>query len=167
MTTLADLADMLNKLVEEVEYLDAQTYNDTLEGVEGAFEVKAEKVVYAIHGIERRAQLMKDQARRFHERIVVVEQNAKYLKTYLQHHLEFTGKKALETPSFTIRLRKSTAVLITDEDSVPSQMMRTKTVSDPDKVAIGKQLKAGEEVPGCELEQRTSLTITGGDHGKP
>ena len=47
MATLADLAEMLNKLVEEVEHLDAQTYNDTLEGVEGAFEVKAEKVVYA------------------------------------------------------------------------------------------------------------------------
>lgn len=167
MTTLADLAEMLNKLVEEVDLIDSQTYNDTLEGCEGAFEVKAEKVVYAIRGMERRAALMREQAKLFRSRIAVVDENVAYLKTYLQHALEFTGKKALETPAFTIRLRKATAVVITDEDSVPSQMMRTKTVSEPDKVSIGKQLKAGEEVPGCELEQRTSLTITGGEHGEP
>ncbi len=167
MTTLADLAEMLNKLVEEVEHIDAQTYNDTLEGVEGAFEVKAEKVVYAIRGIERRAELMKEQLNRFRGRIVVVEENAKYLRTYLQHHLEFTGKKALETPAFSIRLRKSTAVIITNEEDLPSQLMRTKTITDPDKKAIGAQLKAGETVPGAELEHRTSLTITGGEHGEP
>lgn len=167
MTTLADLAEMLNKLVEEVEYIDAQTYNDTLEGVEGAFEVKAEKVVYAIRGIERRADLMTNQLKRFRERIHVVEQNAQYLRTYLQHHLEFTGKKSLETPAFAIRLRKSTAVLITNEEDVPRQLLRKKTTYDPDKGAIKAQLKAGETVPGCELEQRTSLTITGGDNGEP
>ena len=167
MTTLADLADMLNRLVEEVEHLDAQTYSDTLEGVEGAFEVKAEKVVYAIRGIERRADLMREQLDRFRGRIVVVEENAKYLKTYLQHHLEFTGKKALETPAFSIRLRKSTAVIITNEEDLPSQLMREKTTYAPDKLAIGDQLKAGEVVPGAELEHRTSLTITGGDNGEP
>lgn len=167
MTTLTELAEMLNQLVEEVDLIDAQTYSDTLEGCEGAFEVKAEKVVYAIRGIERRASLMREQAKLFRTRIAIVEENAAYLKTYLQHALVFTGKKALETPAFTIRLRNSTAVVITEESSVPSQMMRTKTTSEPDKVAIGKQLKAGEEVPGCELEQRTSLTITGGEHGEP
>lgn len=166
MTTLADLADMLNRLVEEVEFLDAQTYSDTLEGVEGAFEVKAEKVVYAILGMDRRAQLMKDQLRRFRERIAIVEQNAQYLRTYLQHGLESTGKKRLETPAFSMRLRKSTAVVITSEEEVPSQLTRTTMTTAPDKVAIGKQLKAGEFVPGAELEHRTTLIITGADNGE-
>ena len=168
MSTLAELADRLHTLVEEVEYLDAQTYNDTLEGVEGAFEVKAEKVVYAILGMDRRAQLMKDQLRRFRERIAIVEQNAKYLRTYLQHGLESTGKKRLETPAFSMSLRKSTAVVITNEEEVPSQLMRSKTTTEPDKVAIGKQLKAGEAVPGVELERRTTLLIrTGANNGEP
>ena len=167
MTTLADLADMLNRLVEEVEYLDAQTYSDTLEGVEGAFEVKAEKVVYAIRGIEHRASLMKEQLKLFRTRISIVEENAGYLRTYLQHHLESTGKKRLETPAFSMSLRKSTAVIITSEEDVPSQLMRVKTTKEPDKTAIGKQLKAGEAVPGAELEHRTSLTITGADNGEP
>ena len=167
MTTLAELADMLNKLVEEVTYLDAQTYSDTLEGVEGAFEVKAEKVVYAIRGMERRAALMKEQLDRFRGRIAAVEQNAKYLRTYLQHGLESTGKKRLETPAFTMRLSKSTAVIITSEEAVPFQLLRSKTTTEPDKIEIGKQLKAGEDVPGAELEHRTSLTIIGGEHGEP
>ncbi len=167
MTTLADLADMLNRLVEEVEYLDAQTYSDTLEGVEGAFEVKAEKVVYAILGMDRRGQLMKDQLRRFRERIAIVEQNAQYLRNYLQHGLESTGKKRLETPAFSMSLRKSTAVIITSEEDVPFQLLRSKTTTEPDKIEIGKQLKAGEVVPGAELEHRTTLLIrTGEDNGK-
>lgn len=166
MTTLADLADMLNRLVEEVEYLDAQTYSDTLEGVEGAFEVKAEKVVYAIRGMQHRAALMKEQLKRFKERIHMVEQNALYLRTYLQHGLESTGKKRLETPAFTMSLRKSTAVIITNEEDVPSQLMREKTTVAPDKLAIGDQLKAGETVPGAELEHRTTLLITGADNGE-
>jgi hypothetical protein len=165
--TLSDLADMLNKLVEEVEFLDAQTYNDTLEGVEGAFEVKAEKVVYAIRGMERRVELMKEQLSRFRGRIGVVETNAKYLRTYLQHGLQHAGKKRLETPAFTMSLRNATAVVITEEESVPSQLMRITQTTAPDKVAIGKQLKAGEEVPGCELDHRTTLIITGGEHGEP
>jgi hypothetical protein len=164
--TLADLTQQLTELVYMEEHLDAQTYSDTLEGVEGAFEVKAEKVVYAIRGIERRAQLMKDQARRFRERIAVVESNAEYLRGYLKHALEFANKKLLETPAFTIRLRASTAVTITSEDEVPTQLLRTTTSTAPDKVAIGKQLKAGEEVPGCELEHRTTLLITGADDGE-
>ena len=166
MTTLVDLADMLNKLVEEVEHLDAQTYSDTLEGVEGAFELKAEKVVYAIRGIERRAALMKEQLSFFHRRIATVEENASYLKTYLVHSLEYSGKKALETPTFTIRLRKSTAVIIIQEEEIPTQMMRITEVLDPDKNAIKEQLLAGEDVPGAELERRTSLTITGGEDGE-
>lgn len=165
--TLVDLAEMLNQLVEQVDLIDAQTYSDTLEGCEGAFEVKAEKVVYAIRGIEHRAALMREQAKLFQGRIAAVEENAGYLRTYLLHALEFTGKVALETPAFTMRLKRTTSVNITNEAEVPSQLMRVKETEAPDKIAIGKQLKAGEEVPGCELEHRTSLTITGGKHGEP
>ena len=160
MSTLAELTDMLNRLVEEVEYLDAQTYSDTLEGVEGAFEVKAEKVVYAILGIERRAELMKYQLKLFRERIYIVEQNAQYLRTYLQHGLESTGKKRLETPAFSIRLHKSVGTLITDEEQIPTQLMRSKTIIEPDKPAIKAQLKAGEIVPGAERQHNTTLIIT-------
>ena len=165
--TLADLVDMLNHLVEEVTHLDPQTYSDTLEGVEGAFEVKAEKVVYAIRGIERRAELMREQLDRFHGRIVAVEQNAKFLRTYLQHGLESTGKKRLETPAFSMRLHKSVGTLITDEEQIPTQLMRSKTTMEPDKPAIKAQLKAGETVPGAELQHSTTLIIIGAKDGEP
>ena len=163
--TLADLVDMLNRLVEEVEHLDAQTYSDTLEGVEGAFEMKAEKVVYAIRGLERRVSLMKDQREHFTRRIHTVEENAGYLRTYLQHGLESTGKKRLETPAFSIRLHKSVGTLITDEEQIPTQLMRSKTIIEPDKPAIKAQLKAGEIVPGAELQHSTTLIITGAEDG--
>ena len=80
MTTLSELTQQLTELVYMEEHLDPQTYSDTLEGVEGAFEVKAEKVVYAIQGIAARAEMMKEQAKRFRERIATIESNAEYLR---------------------------------------------------------------------------------------
>lgn len=159
MTTLVELAEMLNKLVEEVDELDAQTYSDTLEGVEGAFEVKAEKVVYAIDGLNRRAALMRHQLNLFRQRIATVERNADYLRHYLLHNMLTIGKRKLETPAFTLRVRKSKSVHIEVEADIPSQLMRVK--KEPDKVAIRKQIDAGEDVPGAELRVKDSLIIEG------
>lgn len=167
MTTLSDLAAMLNKLVEEVEYLDAQTYSDTLEGVEGAFEVKAEKVVYAVGALERRVQLMKEQQKRFASRIHTVQANADYLREYLRHALLTIGKRKLETPAFTLRLQKSKRTIIDQEEDIPSQLTKTTVSTSPDKTAIKKQIDAGELVPGAHIEVIDNLVIVGGDHGEP
>lgn len=161
MTTLAELAEMLNALVHEVEYLDPLTYSDTLEGVEGAFEVKAEKVVYAIEALQRRAALMKEQQKRFNERIHTVESNERYLRKYLMHALLATGKRKLETPAFTMRLQKSQRTVIDREEDIPSQLKVTKLVTSPDKVAIKKSIQAGEVVPGAHIEAVDNLIIAG------
>jgi len=159
MTTLKDLADMLNDLVQLEGELDAETYSNTLEGVEGAFEVKAEKCVYAIDALNRRAALMRHQLNTFRHRIATVERNADYLREYLKHNLIAIGKRKLETPAFTLKLRKSERVHIEHEPDIPSQLMRVK--KEPDKAAIKKQLKAGEHVPGAHIEVADSLIIEG------
>lgn len=168
MTTLVELAQMLNSLVEEVEYLDAQTYSDTLEGVEGAFEVKAEKVVYAIGALDRRHALMKEQLKRFQHRMHTVQANADYLREYLRHALLATGKRKLETPAFTIRLQTSKRTIIDNEEDVPSQLKKTTITTAPDKTAIKKSIDAGELVPGAHIEVNDNLVIVGGDDsGEP
>ncbi len=160
MTTLTQLTTMLNELVQMEGDLDPQTYSDTLEGVEGAFEVKAEKVVYAIQGLNQRSALMRHQLNMFRQRIATVERNEDYLRNYLKHNLIATGKRKLETPAFTLRLRKSKKVIIDHEPDVPSQLMRVK--KEPDKVAIKKQIDAGEDVPGAHVELADLLIISGG-----
>lgn len=66
--------------------------------------------------------------------------------------MQAMGMQKLERPLATLSVRKgSVRVNITDEASVPSQLCTVKTVRNPDKAAIKKQIDAGETVPGAEL----------------
>ena len=60
----------------------------------------------------------------------------------------------ISCPLFTITLAKGReTVVIDDKDKIPDEYVRVKTSIEPDKVEIGKRLKAGEEVEGAHLER--------------
>lgn len=50
-----------------------------------------------------------------------------------------------------IGLRITRPVVVSDMEMLPAKLVRTKTTREPDKVAIGKLLKAGEAVSGARL----------------
>ena len=50
-----------------------------------------------------------------------------------------------------IGLRITRPVVVSDIDMLPAKLVRVKTTREPDKVAIGKLLKAGEVVSGARL----------------
>lgn len=54
-------------------------------------------------------------------------------------------------------LRVTQSVSAPDVDALPPELVRTKIVRDPDKVTIGKLLKAGEVVPGAVLVANESV----------
>jgi len=68
---------------------------------------------------------------------------------------------ATETGVVRLSTRKSEAVNITDQDQLPGDFWRTPAVPEPqpDKTAIKAALKAGESVPGAELQINHSLVI--------
>ena len=49
-------------------------------------------------------------------------------------------------------------VEITDEKALPAEYLRVKTITEPDKIAIGKALKMGA-VPGAKLGDKVSAII--------
>jgi hypothetical protein len=62
-----------------------------------------------------------------------------------------TGKGELKTKT------NPPAVIIDDLTAIPSEYVTTKIDLVPDKTAIKKAIKAGEEVPGAHIEQGTAL----------
>ena len=62
-------------------------------------------------------------------------------------------------PNHELSSRKSQAVEIEDEDSLPSEWLAHKTTSQPDKAAIKEALKAGTEITGAQLISRRSWRI--------
>lgn len=84
------------------------------------------------------------------------ENRVNWLKKYLQDCLE--GQK-WENARHAISYRKTKAVLLTDWQKVPEMYFKDQTEKDIAKSALLADLKAGKVIPGCELEERTSMVL--------
>ena len=68
--------------------------------------------------------------------------------------------KELKTENHMLRPRNYNASVVVDDASViPDRYMVTKTTVTPNKTAIRKALKAGEEVPGVHVEPTRKTVI--------
>jgi hypothetical protein len=141
--------------------LDAQTVADTLEGLAGELEQKAQNVGFMVRAIEADAIAMGQWAAAAIERKKAAEARAEGLRRYLAECMAATGVEKIEGPGIKLSFRKSTAVIIDGADLIPAQFMRTPEPPPPapDKAAIGAELKAGRDVLGAHLETRKNLQI--------
>lgn len=154
-----DYRDAARKLMESD--LDDQTIADTLEGLAGDVEVKAQNVAMMVRLFESDAAACKQWAADAIQRAKATEARAERLRQYLAGNLEACGIEKVEGPGVSISFRKSSAVVIDGEDLIPDEFMRKKAppVPEPDKTAISAAIKAGREVPGAHIEQRATLQI--------
>ena len=64
---------------------------------------------------------------------------------------------------YTLRVGRSTAVIVTDEERVPMDFKKTKTTTTVDKVALKKAIielaDQGVIIDGAYVENRTNLQI--------
>lgn len=81
--------------------------------------------------------------------------------------LEYVAQKALVSQNLTelegkvnkVALRKSEYVEIYDQAQLPQEYMRNKTIIEPDKDKIKRDLKNGLAVPGAVLKIRESVNF--------
>ena len=62
-------------------------------------------------------------------------------------------------PSHELSSRKSSAVVIDDEEALDPEWLAVKTTTQPDKAAIKEALKAGRQIEGAQLLSRRSWRI--------
>ena len=141
--------------------IDAQTVTDTLEGLSGELELKAQSVAYMVRSMEADAEACKAWAKTATERAKAIECRAEALRAYLQRCMEAASIQKIAGPGISIGFRKSSAVVIDGVDLIPSQYMwkPEPPLPVPDKGQIGAALRAGELVPGAHIEHRTHLAI--------
>lgn len=101
------------------------------------------------------AEAIKREEQQLNQRRRAAENKALQLKSYLANVLD--GEKVKE-PQFAISWRKSQAVNITDEKKIPA-MYLVPQAPKVSKTEIKKALKAGEDVPGAELQDNVSIQI--------
>ena len=141
--------------------LDVQTIADTLEGMAGDLEVKAQNVAMFVLNLEATAEAIKAHERLQAERRRAIENRAESLRDYLQNCMEATGIEKIEGPGIVIGFRSSSAVVIHEPALVPLEYMRTPKPlpAAPDKDAIAAAIKAGADIPGAHIKHRRNLSI--------
>lgn len=137
---------------------------DTLEGINGEIELKAENTAKVIKELESIVVKLKSEEIRLHDRRNVIENRIKTLKDGLYNAMKVTGKEKFKTDLFSFNIQKNPAKLVIDDESkVPCKYL----IEQPPKIdttAIKEHLKGlttdkAVKVKYAHLEQGESLRI--------
>jgi hypothetical protein len=135
---------------------------DTLEALEGDINEKAVNVAAFTQNLEATAQAVREAGKAMLSRADRIEKRAESIRAYLLFNMQAAGVSKIECPWFTLSTRKNPpAVVIDDETVIPPQFIVQPPPPSPrpDRDAIKRALKAGEDVPGCRLTQGERLEI--------
>lgn len=156
---LAELAD------NAVDADEQQAFTDTLEGLGGEIRQKVLGCAAVIRTMEATRAAIKAEQDRLDRKDRTLLNGIERLKAYTLSGMQGAKVAKVAGDLFTVSVRETTSVLVewTDEEiAMPGHLYVRKKPApppEPDKVAIGKALKAGVEIPGCSLQTRESLQI--------
>jgi hypothetical protein len=163
MTALYELAAQYRSAADQLSDLDLppEVVADTLEGLSGELEEKAQSVAYMIRNLEVTADAIKAFEVAQAERRKAIERRAESLREYIRRSMEACGITKIEGPGIALSFRKSSAVVIDEPALIPAEFLRTPEPPppSPDKKLIADAIKAGKEVAGAHVEHRQSLQI--------
>jgi hypothetical protein len=142
--------------------LDEQTLLDTLDGLSGDLEAKAQNVVAFSRHLDKLAEAIKEAETDMARRRKAIEVRAEGVRNYVLDAMRIAGIQKIECPWFSLSITKNPpAVEIDDERMVP-EVYRVTPPPPPkqiDKAAIKKALLDGVDVPGARLRQGVRLNI--------
>ena len=164
MTALYELAAEYRADAEKLADmdLDEQTLADTLEGLSGELEVKAQNVIMFTRNLEATAAAIKEAEAQMAARRKALENRAAGLRRYVLENMQFAGIQKIECPLFKLSIRDNPAAVdIYEPGLIPVQFMKQPEPPPPapDKTAIKAAITAGTEVPGARLTKGTRLEI--------
>jgi hypothetical protein len=164
MTSLYKLTAQLRELealADEGE-VPAAVLADTVEGLTGEIEAKAQHIGQFIGNLEASTSAIDDAIAEMKSRRDRIQRHADWLRGYLFTQMQAAGITKITCPWFTLAIRKNPPkVVITDPGAIPGELYVYPVAPPPypDKNAISAKLKAGEVVDGAHLEQGERLDI--------
>ena len=132
--------------------LDAQTYADTLESMDGDLRDKLRAVIAYSLDLEIEATGAAAASKRMKERAESLDNRVKLLREYALRAMEATGLGEISTDEWAAKVaKKPPSVVIADGIELPAEYVRTTVKTEPDKAALKAALAAGAVVPGVSL----------------
>ena len=159
--TLYELTDDYLALLEMAEEpdIDEQALKDTMEGIEGALEIKAEGYAKIIRMLEGDAAVCDAESKRLRNKKQAIERNIDRMKKALQYSMVQTGKTKFKTPLFSFGIQKNPASVVIDHAGMVPASYWIPQPPELDKKAIKAYIKENGDVDWAHLEQTESLRI--------
>lgn len=134
---------------------------DTIEGVEGEFNDKAQSLVHVLQNMDGDVTALDAEIERLQTRKKAIQNRQDSMRDYLRQNMEATGIRKISCPLFTINCIQGREIAeIENPDALPDEYVKVKTTVSPDKNAITKALKDGETIPGAKLiHAKSSIRI--------
>lgn len=156
MSTLYEITGDYMRLLEMFEldeYIDEQTFKDTLESIEGEFEDKADNYARIIKELNAESEKFKSEIKRMTAKMNAIKNNSERLKNHLYERMKSTEKTEFKTDLFSFIIQKNGGVQpmeIVPGIEIPDAFCK----KEPDNDKIRKALKNGAELPFAVLKER-------------
>lgn len=136
------------KLIEEriIELLDQQENK-----YENILKLRANKLA--------QAKMLQDEIERLQKKLKPLNNTVDRLENYLDESLRLNGIQTLEVWTYSLSYRASESVEIENEWLLPAEFVKIKETRSPDKIAIKKAIKDGQQVTGATVKTNLNLQI--------
>lgn len=140
---------------------------DTLEGIEGKFEMKAENIAAFIKSLKAQSDILKNEETALKKRRDTKDRQIESLKTYLLNQMKAIGRKKIDMPKAVISIRNNAPSLVVDDEL---ELINWAEENDMDsflnyqlpkikKSEVKKACKDNMNIPYVHMESKESLTI--------
>lgn len=164
MSIYTDIAEIEHAIDEIIEAAD-EFNDDIVTRLNNLMNVRQDTIK---GGMERLAKLranklgllaaLKEEISRLEKRATQTKKTVEWVENYIFNLLHASGEKKLEVGSFIIGSRLSKSVWVEPDFNNPTYC-RTKTITEPDKIAIKAALNNGIAIDGALLIEKENLTI--------
>lgn len=161
MSTLYELTENYNNILELIDNpeISEEMVKAALDEIAEDINEKVVNIAKLIKSIESDIAGVKAERERLANKEKTMTNKVKNLKEYIYAAMQLTGKERIKTElfNFTISNNPPSVKVVSDAD-IPEEYL-VEMPKQVNKKAILEKLKAGEDVPGCELNQTMSLRI--------
>lgn len=159
MSNLFELNDQFRELSQRDD-LDPTVLTDTLDAINEDRKTKLENLATWADQLKSEINFIEDKQRTWRDELSYRKNKLQWIKQYMTDVLDDAGIKQFDTENHLLSVRNFKAsTVIDDVKKLPEAFVETKTVSSPDKTAIYKAIKAGQEVPGAHLKNNRNTVI--------
>ena len=161
MSTLYQLTAEYNEVLEMMDNpdIDVQCILDTLEGIEGEIEIKADNYAKIIKEAEGRAEMLDREISRLAERKSAIKARIAGMKLSLTLAMKSVNKEKFKTDLFSFGIQKNPpSVVLDNPDAVPEEYLipQSPTIN---KKEILAAIKSGASFDFAHIEQSEGVRI--------